>query len=135
MAPPSAGAGDSAPSVDIFKSFRVGLEEPCYKVLPAALRKYNIQADWRQYALYIVCGDSERPVGLEEKPLALFKDLDREGMKPMFMLRRLANPGDAPPSGGVKAAGLGGGPTMSSAATVRPIGGIGAGTSVPGGVL
>lgn len=88
----SSASGGDAPSVEIFKSFRVGLEDPCYKVLPAALRKYNIQADWRQYALYIVYGDQERCVGLEEKPLALFKDLDREGKKPMFMLRKLANP-------------------------------------------
>jgi hypothetical protein len=28
--------------VKIFKSFRVGLDDPCYKVLPEALRKYNI---------------------------------------------------------------------------------------------
>ncbi|OAL40351.1 hypothetical protein AYO20_00087 [Fonsecaea nubica] len=98
-----SGTGGDAPSVEIFKSFRVGLEDPCYKVLPAALRKYNIQADWRQYALYIVYGDQERCVGLEEKPLALFKDLDREGKKPMFMLRKLGNVmvGDVPPTAGV----------------------------------
>ena len=78
------------PSVEIFKSFRVGLEDPCYKVLTAALRKYNIQADWRQYELYIVYGDKERAIGLDEIPLAIFKDLDREGRKPTFMLRRLS---------------------------------------------
>jgi protein STE50 len=114
----SAGSAPSAdtPSVEIFKSFRVGLEDPCHKVLPAALRKYNIQADWRQYALYIVYGDQERCVDLDEKPLALFKDLDREGKKPMFMLRKLAPPTDTP-----------------SSASVRPPGpGLG---GVPGGVL
>jgi hypothetical protein len=78
----------SIPNNGIFNSFRVGLEDPCYKVLPAALRKYNITGDWRQYALYIVYGDQERVVGLHEKPLALFKDLDRRGGKPMFMLRK-----------------------------------------------
>ncbi|KAJ9613204.1 hypothetical protein H2200_003145 [Cladophialophora chaetospira] len=129
--PPSSSGGD-APSVEIFKSFRVGLEDPCYKVLPAALRKYNIQADWRQYALYIVYGDQERCVGLEEKPLALFKDLDREGKKPMFMLRKLANamvgePVTAgigiKPSGMVQVGGMGGG-SLS-----------GGGRPLPGGVL
>lgn len=102
-------------------------------MLPAALRKYNIQADWRQYALYIVYGDQERCVGLEEKPLALFKDLDREGKKPMFMLRKLAG-GDAGISSsavGVKS--LGTGATISSAASVRTM--QPAGTSLPGGVL
>ena len=93
--------GSGAPSVEIFKSFRVSMDDPCHKVLPAALKKYNIQADWRQYALYIVYGDQERCLGLEEKPLILFKQLDKEGRKPMFMLRRHAPPseGHSGPSG------------------------------------
>ena len=97
---PSTG-GSGAPSVEIFKSFRVSMDDPCHKVLPAALKKYNIQADWRQYALYIVYGDQERCLGLDEKPLILFKQLDREGRKPMFMLRRHAPPseGHSGPSG------------------------------------
>ncbi|KAB8215007.1 hypothetical protein BDV33DRAFT_181617 [Aspergillus novoparasiticus] len=83
-----AGNGNDPPSVEIFKSFRVSMEDPCYKVLPAALKKYNINADWRQYALYIVYGDQERCLGLEERPLILFKQLEKEGRKPMFMLRK-----------------------------------------------
>jgi hypothetical protein len=86
--------------VEIFKSFRVSMEDPCYKVLPAALKRYNIQADWRQYALYIVHGDQERCLGLEERPLILFKQLDKEGRKPMFMLRRNAGGGGDPGPGG-----------------------------------
>jgi protein STE50 len=137
----SASSGVDTPSVEIFKSFKVGLEDPCYKVLPAALNKYNIQADWRQYALYIVYGDQERCVGLEEKPLALFKVLDREGKKPMFMLRKLANPvgavevGSGPKSaGGTLGGGFGGGfgGMGSSAASVRT---LGVGRDLPGGVL
>ncbi|KAK5994529.1 Mitogen-activated protein kinase adapter protein MST50 [Cladobotryum mycophilum] len=75
-------------SVEIFKSFRVSMDDPCYKVLPAALKKYQINAPWDQYALYIVYGDQERCLGMEEKPLILFKQLDKEGKKPMFMLRK-----------------------------------------------
>ena len=135
-APPSAA---DAPSVEIFKSFKVGLEDPCYKVLPAALHKYNIQADWRQYALYIVYGDQERCVGLEEKPLALFKVLDREGKKPMFMLRKLANPvgdGGGMSGMGVKPMSAGGGMGgLSSAASVRTMGPPGGRGDLPGGVL
>ena len=110
-----SSAGREAPSVEIFKSFRVSMEDPCYKVLPAALKKYNINADWRQYALYIVYGDQERCLGLEEKPLILFKQLDKEGRKPMFMLRRHAAPveGHSGPTGaammGFDGGGLGGG--------------------------
>ncbi|KAL9105760.1 MAG: hypothetical protein Q9227_009108 [Pyrenula ochraceoflavens] len=144
-APSSAGpqsASDSnANSVEIFKSFRVGLEDPCYKVLPAALRKYNIQADWRQYALYIVFGDQERCVGLEEKPLSLFKQYDKEGKKPMFMLRKLAQPfdgqgdgvgGSTTGGGGGAGLGVGGLRDVSSASSLRgPVQPF----NLPGGVV
>jgi protein STE50 len=111
------------PQVEIFKSFRVSIEDPCRVVLPVvriqitlllhnsglltlcffqALKRYNITDDWRQYALYIVHGDQERCLGLEEKPLLLFKQLDKEGRKPMFMLRRHAAPQEGwSTSGGV----------------------------------
>ena len=97
----SGGSGSlvETPSVEIFKSFRVANDDPCHKVLPAALKKYRIQADWHQYALYIVYGDQERCIGLDEKPLALLKDLGREGKKPMFMqLRKLGPSSDTPGS-------------------------------------
>ena len=100
---PDSGGGAS---VEIFKSFRVSMEDPCYKVLPAALKKYNINAPWEQYALYIVYGDQERCLGMHEKPLILFKQLDKEGKKPMFMLRKLTSnadglAGDIPSSAGL----------------------------------
>ncbi|KAI9375605.1 hypothetical protein BJX61DRAFT_102588 [Aspergillus egyptiacus] len=110
-------AGGDTPSVEIFKSFRVSVDDPCYKVLPAALKKYNINGDWKQYALYIVYGDQERCLGLEERPLILFKQLEKEGRKPMFMLRKQqqvsdsnANPypsagGSAPNSAGFEGRG------------------------------
>lgn len=105
----SAGAqsgGGGGASVEIFKSFRVSMEDPCYKVLPAALKKYNINAPWEQYALYIVYGDKERCLGMDEKPLILFKQLDKEGKKPMFMLRKISPPTDASSGDGPASAGL-----------------------------
>ncbi|KAF2162140.1 hypothetical protein M409DRAFT_69351 [Zasmidium cellare ATCC 36951] len=89
---PHSGRDKDNPQVEIFKSFRVSIDDPCRVVLPVALKRYNITDDWRQYALYIVHGDQERCLGLEEKPLLLFKQLDKEGRKPMFMLRRHASP-------------------------------------------
>lgn len=106
-------------SVEIFKSFRVSLEDPCYKVLPAALKKYQINAPWDQYALYIVYGDQERCLGLDEKPLILFKQLDKEGKKPMFMLRKTNS---APVDGEPGSAGLGA--TSRGTAGYDPPGGI-----------
>ncbi len=132
---PPGSAGHEPHSVEIFKSFRVSLEDPCHKVLPAALKKYNINADWRQYSLYIVYGDQERCLGLDERPLILFKQLDKEGRKPMFMLRRHAAPVEghsgpiynAPGSAGLES-GLGSG---------NSLGGRGYQSSIqlPGGVL
>ncbi|KAK5162587.1 hypothetical protein LTR04_003340 [Oleoguttula sp. CCFEE 6159] len=117
-------------TVEIFKSFRVSVEDPCYKVLPVALKKYNITADWREYALYIVHGDQERCLGLQERPLTLFKQLDREGRKPMFMLRK-----HAPPAEGHSNTIAGGGVGMM--ATGVGTGGVGTGGRglLPGGVL
>ena len=127
----STQTGSSNPQVEIFKSFRVSIDDPCHKVLPVALKKYNITADWRQYALYIVHGDQERCLGLNERPLILFKQLDKEGRKPMFMLRKHA----APQEGHVSTVG---------GASMQPVQGTGAGfgwdgqnrgVQLPGGVL
>lgn len=107
-------------SVEIFKSFRVSMEDPCYKVLPAALRKYQINAPWDQYALYIVYGDQERCLAMDEKPLILFKQLDKEGKKPMFMLRKTTS---APADGDPGSAG-GGARGTSTTTGYDPPGGI-----------
>lgn len=84
---PSSSSNMEA-SVTILKGFRVAMDAPCRTVLPAALRKYEIDAPWQDYHLYIVYDDIERFIGLDEKPLILFKQLDKEGKKPMFMLRK-----------------------------------------------
>lgn len=104
------------------------MEEPCHKVLPVALKKYHIQEDWRQYSLYIVHGDQERCLGLEEKPLILFKQLAGEGKKPMFMLRKHgAPPGD---TGFVR-----GRDPASMAAANAAVAAGGAGGGLAGGLL
>ncbi|KAK4123405.1 hypothetical protein N657DRAFT_656647 [Parathielavia appendiculata] len=125
-APETPGASSNA-SVEIFKSFRVSMDDPCYKVLPAALKKYQINAPWDQYALYIVYGDQERCLGLDEKPLILFKQLDKEGKKPMFMLRKTNN---APADGGAAGADTAPG-SAGLAASARG----GAGYDPPGGII
>ena|SRR5437763_228136 len=78
------------------------MDDPCHKVLPLALKKYDINAPWQQYALHIVYGDQERYVQLDEKPLTLFKQLDQEGRKPMFMNTeaRAAPDSSSSPAGG-----------------------------------
>ena len=125
-APETPAGSSSGASVEIFKSFRVSMEDPCYKVLPAALKKYNINAPWEHYALYIVYGDKERCLGMDEKPLILFKQLDKEGKKPMFMLRKMNANADGPSAADIPgSAGLEG----------RRGPGQGVGYDPPGGVL
>lgn len=85
----------SNPSTEIFKTFRVSTDDSTSKVLPAALREYHINGSPEQYLLYIVYEDWERCLGMEEKPLMLFKQLEKAGKKPMFMLRKIATPGPA----------------------------------------
>jgi hypothetical protein len=46
-------------STDNLKSFKVSLEDPAWKVLPAALKKYRINNDdWQNYAMFICFGSS-----------------------------------------------------------------------------
>jgi hypothetical protein len=75
------------PSVETFKSFRVSPNSTTVEVLPSALRKYNIKARWQDYQLWIMYGGQERCLGLDERPLSIFRELEREGKKPMFMLK------------------------------------------------
>ena len=43
------------------KSFRVNLEDPCWKVLPAAMKKYDVRGKEEDYRLYITYGDVGPP--------------------------------------------------------------------------
>jgi len=46
-------------SSDNLKSFKVTIEDPTWKVLPAALKKYRINNEsWKNYAMFICYGSS-----------------------------------------------------------------------------
>ncbi|KAM0751989.1 RA-domain-containing protein [Meredithblackwellia eburnea MCA 4105] len=86
----SSGSGqDSKQADNPYRSFRVTLEDPCWKVLPAALKKYKINDDWRMYALFICYGNTERCLSYDEKPLMLFQRLKENNSNPVFMLRHI----------------------------------------------
>ncbi|KAI9144248.1 ras association (RalGDS/AF-6) domain-containing protein [Paraphysoderma sedebokerense] len=72
-----------------YKSFRISLEDPCSKVLPAALKKYKINDDWQQYALFIVYRNSERCLGYDESPLSVYNQLKEAGEDPVFVLKHI----------------------------------------------
>jgi hypothetical protein len=92
LAAPEWTPHKSDPSVEIFKTFRVSWDDPTRKVLPVALKKYNIMAPPEQYSLYVVYQGLERCLGMEEKPLILFKQLEKAGKKPVFILRKITIP-------------------------------------------
>ena len=61
------------------RSFRVTLDDPCFKVLPAALKKYKINDDWKMYALFICFGNTgelgPEPDGGSLTPVASFRTM------------------------------------------------------------
>jgi hypothetical protein len=58
------------------KSFRVTLEDPCWKVLPAVLKKYKVDDDWKRYALFITFGNTGKYSYLQHRPLTNQKQSD-----------------------------------------------------------
>ncbi|EIW79224.1 hypothetical protein CONPUDRAFT_127146 [Coniophora puteana RWD-64-598 SS2] len=79
---------------DNMKSFKVSLEDPTWKVLPAALKKYKINNDsWQNYAMFICYGSPgnriERCLSYDEKPLLLFQKLKDAKKNPVFMLKHI----------------------------------------------
>ncbi|KAG8748346.1 Adaptor for signal transduction [Ceratobasidium sp. 414] len=75
--------------VNPYKSFKVTLDDPCWKVLPAALKKYKISDDWQHYAMFICYGNTDRCLSYDEKPLLLFQKLKDANKNPVFTLRHI----------------------------------------------
>lgn len=104
--PPNPPSNISTSS-DNLKSFKVSLEDPAWKVLPAALKKYKINNDdWQNYAMFICYGQTgkfsahqvsyrfsrkgvERCLSYDEKPLLLFQRLKDAKKNPVFMLKHI----------------------------------------------
>lgn len=87
-------SGSKRNSLEVFKSFRVSMSDPCYKVLPAALRRYAIFEPYYNYALYIFYAGKKRMVEYDEHPLYLFKKVAKFGYKATFMLRKVRDDED-----------------------------------------
>ncbi|QRV88982.1 VTS1 RNA-binding family SAM domain protein [Ceratobasidium sp. AG-Ba] len=83
--PNSRDGSDANP----YKSFKVTLDDPCWKVLPAALKKYKISDDWQHYAMFICYGNTDRCLSYDEKPLLLFQKLKEANKNPVFTLRHI----------------------------------------------
>lgn len=76
-------------SIEMFKSFRIGLNDPCRKVLLEALKKYRINSNWKEYALVLCYDNKERYIELDEKPMLLFQQLQKDEKKPIFILKQI----------------------------------------------
>ncbi|KAJ7272556.1 hypothetical protein B0H12DRAFT_1292213 [Mycena haematopus] len=89
--PPKTARTESS---ETLKSFKVSLDDPTWKVLPAALKKYRINNDnWENYAMFICYGSTgnriERCLSYDEKPLLLFQKLKDAKKNPVFMLKHI----------------------------------------------
>lgn len=80
------GAVNSRPCDKMCKLLGRPVNDPYHEFI--ILERYNIDADWRQYTLSVVCGVEVQDVRFNEQPLLLFKRLQELGKKPMFMLRK-----------------------------------------------
>ncbi|KAG5639096.1 hypothetical protein H0H81_007040 [Sphagnurus paluster] len=97
--PAQSSQGPSKPrrqesTENLNKSFKVTLEDPTWKVLPAALKKYRINNDnWQNYAMFICYGSAgnriDRCLSYDEKPLLLFQKLKDAKKNPVFMLKHI----------------------------------------------
>lgn len=90
-ASPQNSLSNTGPPFKVFKHFQVGFNDPCYKVLPAALKECNINADWRRYVLYIVCCDEERLLEYNEKPYLIYRHHKEKGCRPILMLGEIVS--------------------------------------------
>ncbi|TDL24017.1 hypothetical protein BD410DRAFT_838533 [Rickenella mellea] len=87
---PPRQEGTNISTTDNLKSFKVSLDDPAWKVLPAALKKYKINNDdWQNYAMFICYGSTERCLSYDEKPLLLFQKLKDAKKNPVFMLKHI----------------------------------------------
>lgn len=63
---PSLSTSRADGSDNALKSFKVSLEDPTWKVLPAALKKYKINNDnWQNYAMFICYGSTGTFLSIE----------------------------------------------------------------------
>ncbi|KAJ7872388.1 hypothetical protein B0H13DRAFT_2553738, partial [Mycena leptocephala] len=90
--PKTATRMDSSETLESFQG--ASLEDPTWKVLPAALKEYRINNDhWENYVMFM-CYDStgnrmERCLSYDEKPLVLFQKFKDAKKNPAFMLKHI----------------------------------------------
>lgn len=81
---------------DTLKQLRAKTEDPCYKIIQAAMRSHRLdRSAWRNYVL-VICygGDKERVLRYDEKPVVVFKELNELGLTPSMMLRQVEETDD-----------------------------------------
>jgi hypothetical protein len=69
-------------------NIHVSMSDTVSNILPLALKKYHLDASAKDYRISIRDGGWERILEMDEKPLVLFKTMEKEGKHPMFTLRR-----------------------------------------------
>ncbi|KAJ7136817.1 hypothetical protein C8R44DRAFT_868922 [Mycena epipterygia] len=76
-------------------TYKVSWQDTVWKILPLALKKYNIKGDWENYAMFICYNSTgsgnriEQSLSYDEKPLLIYQKLKDTNRKPVFRLRKL----------------------------------------------
>lgn len=92
----NSNSSSHAEGDDTLKQLRAKTEDPCYKIIQAAMRSHRLdRSAWRNYVL-VICygGDKERVLRYDEKPVVVFKELNELGLTPSMMLRQVEETDD-----------------------------------------
>ncbi|CAO3607092.1 unnamed protein product [Cunninghamella blakesleeana] len=86
-------SNNSKVELEASKNVRLLSDDTCSKVITAALKKYNVADDWRQYSLWIQFGPpdniQERLLSYDEKPLRISKSLKEAKLNPVYILKHV----------------------------------------------
>ncbi|CAO3649699.1 unnamed protein product [Cunninghamella echinulata] len=86
-------SNNSKVELEASKNVRLLSDDTCSKVITAALKKYNVVDDWRQYSLWIQYGPhdniQERLLSYDEKPLRISQKLKEAKLNPVYILKHV----------------------------------------------
>ncbi len=70
-----------------YKSFKVTASDTCADILPVVLRKFKIEDDWRQYALFFQLPNREKCLNFDEYPLLIYQEF--KDQNPLILLKHI----------------------------------------------
>ncbi|KAI8929857.1 hypothetical protein BC831DRAFT_238373 [Entophlyctis helioformis] len=72
-----------------YKSFRVNIMDNCMKIIPEVLKKYKVNENWQNYALFVQFRGKERCLSFNERPLVLVNKMRDGDELPEFYIKHI----------------------------------------------